>query len=326
MVGGCVAVGYLSLEPTQCYRACTLRPTHRIHGTRTSETKRRRTSRRSAGMSDPRAKAAAEAAATTKKAAEAAAKATAERAAMDEEEAERAELEKALAANEKRKAAVERARAAAICPPGSLVKGSGVIIHGLKSRDDLNGSIGAVVSFEDGRYAVRVSGTHMRIKADNLAPVRRKVSWTSDAPFVQVIQSCSVCQLAFLLAEFGPKMPELAENALMFACVIFSPEQVWHLNRRATTAPPQRSTTTTPRDHRVTTAWPSPPGAGGQPVQLVEPGRNHICNHICNHTRNHRWATRPTGRARATRTSPSGCVRRGTWRWCARCAPSRRTR
>ena len=41
----------------------------------------------------------------------------------------------------------------------TLVRGTDVIISGLNSRPELNGECGKVISFEDGRYGVKIAAT-----------------------------------------------------------------------------------------------------------------------------------------------------------------------
>ena len=117
-------------------------------------------------------------------------------------------------------------------PPGALVKGSAVTISGLQSRADLNGSDGHLVTaFEDGRYGVKViegaaKGTSLRIKPDNLTPKQSQQGLQLSDNVVETLQRANVPQLAWVITEFGPSSSEFAELALLYACVLFSPEQV----------------------------------------------------------------------------------------------------
>ena len=113
-------------------------------------------------------------------------------------------------------------------PPGALVKGTAVTVHGLQSRADLNGSDGVLATaFEDGRYGVKVGqAAPLRIKADNLMPRQSSQGLHLSDNAVETIQRANVPQLAWVLTEFGPSSSEFAELALLYACVLFSPEQV----------------------------------------------------------------------------------------------------
>jgi len=117
-------------------------------------------------------------------------------------------------------------------PAGALVKGTPVTIHGLKSRAELNGCDGVLATaFENGRYGVRVSegtakGTSVRIKPDNLTPKQDSQGLHLSENVVETLQRANVPQLAWVLTEFGQSSTELAELALLYACVLFSPEQV----------------------------------------------------------------------------------------------------
>lgn len=117
-------------------------------------------------------------------------------------------------------------------PPGALVKGTLVTIHGLKSRSDLNGCDGVLATaLEDGRHGVRVSegsakGTSVRIKPENLTPRQGAQGLRMSDNVVETLQRASVPQMAWVLTEFGASSSQFAELALLYACVLFSPEQV----------------------------------------------------------------------------------------------------
>ena len=98
-----------------------------------------------------------------------------------------------------------------------------VIVNGLQSRADLNGNTGTVVSYDNGRFAVRISGgDSVRIKPDNLAlkPCDPKPTMTDDV--ISTMQGASVAQLAWLISEWGPGSEQPAEYLLMFSCALFA--------------------------------------------------------------------------------------------------------
>ena len=111
--------------------------------------------------------------------------------------------------------------------PGSLVHGTAVVVSGLKSRADLNGSTGTVLGCYDGRFAVRVtSGDSVRIKAENLALKASGPQPVMTDDVASTLQGATVPQLAWLLIECGPKKEQIAELILLYACTLFSPEMV----------------------------------------------------------------------------------------------------
>jgi hypothetical protein len=114
----------------------------------------------------------------------------------------------------------------AAAPAGSLVKGTSVIVNGLVARADLNGCTGTVLSYDNGRYATRVSGDPVRIKAENLTMKAYVPKPTMTDDVVSTIQGANVSQLAWLICEYGPTSEQIAELVLLFACALFSPEMV----------------------------------------------------------------------------------------------------
>lgn len=119
-----------------------------------------------------------------------------------------------------------------VAPPGALVKGTLVTIHGLNSRADLNGCDGVLATaLESGRHGVRVSegtakGTSVRVKPDNLTLRQGAQGLKMSDNVVETLQHASVPQMAWVLSEFGASSSQFAELALLYACVLFSPEQV----------------------------------------------------------------------------------------------------
>ena len=113
-------------------------------------------------------------------------------------------------------------------PPGALVKGTSVTIHGLQSRSDLNGCDGVLATAldEGGRYGVYVGekGTSVRIKPANILPRQAAQGLELSANAVETLQRANVPQLAWVLTEFGQSSSEFAEVALLYACVLFSPD------------------------------------------------------------------------------------------------------
>ena len=115
----------------------------------------------------------------------------------------------------------------------ALVRGTDVIISGLNSRPELNGECGKVISFEDGRYGVKIDrdggkSEAIRLKPPNVAAREYAAGLKLDANFMPVLQRSSPGQLAWLLGEYGAaeEHARFVEVALLFAAVLAFPDQV----------------------------------------------------------------------------------------------------
>ena len=115
----------------------------------------------------------------------------------------------------------------------SFVRGTDVIISGLSSRPELNGECGKVISFEDGRYGVKIDrdggkSEAIRLKPPNVAAREYAAGLKLDANFMPVLQRSSPGQLAWLLGEYGAaeEHARFVEVALLFAAVLAFPDQV----------------------------------------------------------------------------------------------------
>ena len=114
-----------------------------------------------------------------------------------------------------------------------LVRGTDVIISGLNSRPELNGECGKVITFEDGRYGVKIDrdggkSEAIRLKPPNVAAREYAAGLKLDANFMPVLQRSSPGQLAWLLGEYGAaeEHARFVEVALLFAAVLAFPDQV----------------------------------------------------------------------------------------------------